>query len=125
MRISDWSSDVCSSDLAAVGPEAIMNHQAAFSFQTVHGNPVCAAAALAMLDTIERDRLAANAAEIGRHLMSLLDGLKRKHALIGDVRGRGLAIGVELAADPAGQAPARHETAPPVYRASDAGRADT
>ena len=31
---------------AAVGPEAIMNHAAAFSFQTVHGNPVCAAAAL-------------------------------------------------------------------------------
>ena len=106
---------------AAVGPEAIMNHQAAFSFQTVHGNPVCAAAALAVLDTIERDRLADNAAETGRHLMSLLDGLKRKHALIGDVRGRGLAIGVELVADPAGKAPAKTETALAVYRAFELG----
>ena len=42
---------------AAVGPEAIMNHSAAFSFQTVHGNPVSAAAALAVLDTIEREDL--------------------------------------------------------------------
>jgi 4-aminobutyrate aminotransferase len=106
---------------AAVGPEAIMNHQAAFSFQTVHGNPVCAAAALAVLDTIERGRLADNAAEIGRHLMSLLDGLKRKHALIGDVRGRGLAIGVELVTDPAGKAPAKTETALAVYRAFELG----
>ena len=50
---------------AAVGPEAIMNHKAAFSFQTTHGNPVCASAALAVLATIERDDLAANAHDVG------------------------------------------------------------
>ncbi|GIK96385.1 MAG: aspartate aminotransferase family protein [Alphaproteobacteria bacterium] len=106
---------------AAVGPEAVMNHRAAFSFQTVHGNPVCAAAGLAVLDTIERDRLAGNATTVGRHLMDLLDGLKQKHELIGDVRGRGLAIGVELVSDRAGKAPARIETALTAYRAFELG----
>ena len=96
---------------AAVGPEAIMNHAAAFSFQTVHGNPVSAAAACAVLDTIERDGLVQNAAAVGEHLMDQLLRLKQRHPLIGDVRGRGLAIGVELVKDRAGRAPAKTETA--------------
>ena len=106
---------------AAVGPEAIMNHAAAFSFQTVHGNPVCAAAALAVLETIDRDRLADNAAEVGRHLMSSLENLKQNHRLIGDVRGRGLAIGVELVTDRASKAPAKIKTALTAYRAFELG----
>jgi 4-aminobutyrate aminotransferase len=106
---------------AAVGPEAIMNHSAAFSFQTVHGNPVSAAAALAVLDTIERDRLIANAAEVGRHLMDSLERLKQKHPLIGDVRGQGLAIGVELVTDREDKAPAKTETALVVYRCFELG----
>ncbi|BCH34263.1 aspartate aminotransferase family protein [Mesorhizobium sp. L-8-10] len=106
---------------AAVGPEAIMNHSPAFSFQTVHGNPVCAAAALAVLETIEREGLADRASEIGRHLMQELERLKQKHALIGDVRGRGLAIGVELVTDRASKSPARQETALAAYRAFELG----
>lgn len=106
---------------AVVGPEAIMNHAAAFSFQTVHGNPVSAAAACAVLDTIERDGLARNAAEVGDHLIAELRRLMQKHALVGDVRGRGLAIGVELVADRAGKAPAKTETAMTVYRAFELG----
>lgn len=106
---------------AAVGPEAVMNHAAAFSFQTVHGNPVCAAAGLAVLETIARDRLAENAAAVGRHLRDLLEGLQQKHELVGDVRGRGLAIGVELVSDRAGKLPARAETAQVVYRAFELG----
>lgn len=106
---------------AAVGPEPIMNHTAAFSFQTVHGNPVCAAAACAVLDAIERDGLVRNAAEVGGHLMRELEQLKQKHALIGDIRGRGLAIGVELVEDRAGKAPAKTQTALTVYRAFELG----
>lgn len=106
---------------AAVGPTAIMNHSAAFSFQTAHGNPVSAAAALAVLDTIGCDGLIDNAAEVGRHLMAGLERLKDKHALIGDVRGRGLAIGVELVTDRASKAPARTETALVVYRCFELG----
>jgi 4-aminobutyrate aminotransferase len=106
---------------AAVGPEAIMNHAAAFSFQTVHGNPVSAAAGCAVLDTIRRDGLAGNATKVGAHLRAQLERLKQKHALIGDVRGRGLAIGVEMVTDRATKAPAKTETALTVYRAFELG----
>lgn len=106
---------------AAVGPEAVMNHAAAFSFQTVHGNPVSAAAACAVLDTIEHEGLAAHAAAVGAHLLDELGKLKEKHALIGDVRGRGLALGVELVRDRAVREPAKAETAMTVYRAFELG----
>lgn len=106
---------------AAVGPEAVMNHAAALSFQTVHGNAVCAAAGCAVLDTIRNDELAANAAETGAYLRKRLEDLKQKHALIGDVRGSGLAIGVELVTDRATKAPAKTETALTVFRAFELG----
>ena len=98
-----------------------MNHKAAFSFQTTHGNPVSASAALAVLATIERDDLVANAREVGSRLMEALQSLKQRHALIGDVRGRGLAIGLELVKDRASKEPARRETAMVVYRAFELG----
>lgn len=103
---------------AVVGPEAIMNHAVAFSLQTVHGNPVCAAAALAVLQTIERDRLVANAERSGKALRAALDELAARHPLIGDVRGRGLALGVELVTD---GKPAARQTALAVYRAFQLG----
>ncbi|GAA4160370.1 aspartate aminotransferase family protein [Shinella granuli] len=103
---------------AVVGPEAILNHAVAFSLQTVHGNPVCAAAALAVLQTIERDNLVANAERTGRMLREALDRLATRHALIGNVRGRGLALGVELVAN---GAPALRQTALAVYRAFQLG----
>lgn len=106
---------------AAVGPEAIMNHSAAFSFQTVHGNPICAAAAKAVLEIIERDSLIEQAAEVGRHLKELLERLQEKHALVGDVRGRGLALGVELVTDRQTRKPAKAEAALTVYRAFELG----
>ncbi|MEW9613164.1 aspartate aminotransferase family protein [Shinella sp. S4-D37] len=103
---------------AVVGPEAILNHAVAFSLQTVHGNPVCAAAALAVLQTIERDRLVANAERTGRVLREALDRLALRHSLIGEVRGRGLALGVELVAD---GKPAARQAALTVYRAFQLG----
>lgn len=106
---------------AAVGPEAVMNHQAAFSFQTVHGNPVCAAAASAVLEAIETEELAENAKRTGAYLLEGLDRLKLKHDIIGDVRGRGLAIGVELVTDRGSKTPASRETAMTVYRSFELG----
>ena len=76
-------------------------------------------AALAVLDTIESHDLPAHAARVGGRLATLLDGLKASHPLIGDVRGRGLAVGVELVDD--AMAPARRETAKVVYRAFELG----
>ncbi|MFT4163550.1 aspartate aminotransferase family protein [Shinella sp.] len=106
---------------AVVGPEAIMNHAVAFSLQTVHGNPVCAAAALAVLETIERDRLVENAERTGRVLQDALRGLAARQHLIGDVRGRGLALGVELVADRSSREPASRQTALTVFRAFQLG----
>lgn len=106
---------------AVVGPEKLMNHEAAFSMQTLHGNPVCASAALAVLDTIDGDSLTDNAASVGSHLQDRLNGLKQKHAMIGDVRGRGLAIGVELVASRQSKEPAAKETALTIYRAFELG----
>lgn len=106
---------------AVVGPEAIMNHAVAFSLQTVHGNPVCAAAALAVLQTIERDHLTQNAERTGAVLREALDRLAARHALIGNVRGRGLALGVELVTDRASREPATRQTALTVYRAFQLG----
>jgi 4-aminobutyrate aminotransferase len=62
---------------------------------TTAGNPVCAAAGLTVLEVIERDGLAARAAEAGERFRAGLRDLSSP--LVRDVRGRGLAIGVELA----------------------------
>ncbi len=66
---------------------------------TFGGNPVCCAAALATLGVIRRERLAAQAEAKGTQLLERLRGLAAKHALIGEVRGLGLMIGIELVSD--------------------------
>ena len=65
---------------------------------TFGGNPVSCAAAIVTLRLL-RERLMANAADVGAHLMAGLKALVDKHRLIGEVRGRGLMIGVELVRD--------------------------
>ena len=75
-------------------------------FSTFGGNPVACAAALAVLDVIEAEGLAANAAETGSYLRDGLVKLAGSHPVVGDVRGVGLLLGVELVADPLTRAPA-------------------
>src|SRR5271154_6547538 len=66
---------------------------------TFGGNPVCIAAALATLDVIEREGLLRNSSEVGNHMMKRMADWPSKHKLVGDVRGRGLMIGVEIVKD--------------------------
>jgi len=73
---------------------------------TFGGNPLCCAAALATLDLVERE-YAANSANVGEYFIGRLRELKQRYPAIGDVRGKGLMIGVELVTDPATKAPAR------------------
>jgi len=63
---------------------------------TFGGNPVSIAAALATLDVIENENLLANATEVGNHMQKRMADWPAKHRLVGDVRGRGLMIGVEI-----------------------------
>jgi 4-aminobutyrate aminotransferase-like enzyme len=65
-------------------------------FSTFGGNPVACSAALAVLAVLEDEDLVANAAEVGRYLRQGLLTLAGRHPLIGDVRGEGLLLGVEL-----------------------------
>lgn len=73
---------------------------------TFGGNPLCCAAALATLDLVERE-YAANAARVGEYLMGQLRRLQARFDCIGEVRGKGLMIGVELVTDRASRAPAK------------------
>ena len=75
-------------------------------FNTFGGNPVSCAAALAVLDVIENENLQQNALDVGQHMIDGLWKLADEHACVGDVRGTGLFLALELVADRAQRTPA-------------------
>jgi len=107
---------------AVVGPSEIMDFAPAFSIMTASGNPVCVSAGRTVLKIIQKENLISNANIIGKNLQKGLRQLSNKHELIGDVRGRGLAIGVELVKNRyKDKKAAKLETAKIVYRAYELG----
>ncbi len=78
----------------AQGPLSVVMHGYTYS-----GHPVSCAAAIAAVDIVVRENLADNAANVGAYFLAALEKLKDKHAVIGDVRGKGLMIAVELVKD--------------------------
>ena len=90
-------------------------------FATFGGNPVSCAIGTAVLDVLRDEALQAHAARVGDALLGELRGLATRHALIGDVRGAGLFLGVELVGDRATLAPATAEAAYVVERMRDEG----
>lgn len=88
-------------------------------FNTYGGNPVSCAAGLAVLDVIRDEGLQANALAVGNHLRAGLEKLKGRHPLLGDVRGLGLFLGLELVRDGRTLEPADAEASYIVERMRD------
>src|SRR5215467_2895148 len=80
-------------------------------FNTFGGNPVVCAMGKAVLEVIEREKMQENSLKLGSHVLAGLEKLKKKYNVIGDVRGKGLMLGVELVKDRATKEPASAECA--------------
>jgi 4-aminobutyrate aminotransferase len=76
---------------------------------TFGGNPLVCAAALASINVIQKEKLAENSAKVGQRMISTLQETKSKFELVGDVRGKGLMIGVELVKDKKTKEPATEQ----------------
>lgn len=85
-------------------------------FNTFGGNPVSCAIGMAVLDEIEENSLQARALEVGTYFLERLQDLASDHEIIGDVRGHGLFIGIELVRDRASLEPAPREASYVVNR---------
>jgi alanine-glyoxylate transaminase/(R)-3-amino-2-methylpropionate-pyruvate transaminase len=90
-------------------------------FNTFGGNPVVCAQGMAVLDIIDREKLQENSLRIGEQLSAGLNRLKEKHNVIGDVRGKGLMLGIELVKDRATKEPAKAECAQVVETCKEMG----
>jgi 4-aminobutyrate aminotransferase-like enzyme len=90
-------------------------------FNTFGGNPVSCSIGLAVLDVLEDERLQENARHVGAELLDGLRGLADRHRLVGDVRGVGLYVGVELVLDRDARTPAGTHAAQVAERMKDRG----
>jgi alanine-glyoxylate transaminase/(R)-3-amino-2-methylpropionate-pyruvate transaminase len=90
-------------------------------FNTFGGNPVVCTQGSAVLDVIERENMQANSLNLGNKILAGLNELKEKYKLIGDVRGKGLLLGVELVKDRQSKEPAREESAQVMEKCKEMG----
>ncbi|MHA1829545.1 MAG: aspartate aminotransferase family protein [Candidatus Heimdallarchaeaceae archaeon] len=79
-------------------------------FSTFGGNPVCSAVALESIAILKEEKLIENAAERGKQFVEGLKAIQKQKQIIGDIRGKGLMIGIELVKDPQSKVPAPNET---------------
>lgn len=105
---------------AVVGRRELLDVEV-YNLFTLGGSPAPAAAGLAVIDVVSDENLKENAARMGELLQDGLRHLARKYPIIGDVRGRGLMVGVELVRDRATREPAGREAARLAYRCFELG----
>ncbi len=108
------SAMLCRPDLDILGDYAIGHY-------THEKNPVTTRAALTTIQIIEDEGLVENAARVGAYALDRMAAMKDKYPLIGDVRGRGFLLGLELVTDRDGKTPANDQAEEVLYRAFDAG----
>jgi 4-aminobutyrate aminotransferase len=106
---------------ATVAPAEILDAVVAGHAFTTAGAPAACAAAIATLDVVRDENLAGNAAEQGDFIISSIREMAARYPLIGEVRGAGLIIGVELVRDPVTKEPAPKECAKLVVRCQQLG----
>jgi 4-aminobutyrate aminotransferase len=102
---------------AVVGRRQIMDAEANLHLNSVSGHPVCCGAAIATIDVTQKEHLAENSARMGARMKEGFERMMSRHPLIGDVRGKGLFIGIELVKDKKTKEPAKKEAGKMVYRA--------
>ncbi|MEO6182148.1 MAG: aminotransferase class III-fold pyridoxal phosphate-dependent enzyme [Verrucomicrobiota bacterium] len=90
-------------------------------FNTFGGNPVVSAMGKAVLEVIEKEKLQENSHKMGTHIKAGLEKLKAKHKIIGDVRGKGLMLGIEMVKDRETKEPAKAECAQVLESAREMG----
>jgi 4-aminobutyrate aminotransferase len=105
---------LCREDLDVAGAYA-------FGHYTHEKNPVTARAALTTIEIIQDEELVDNARRVGAFALERLQDMKARHPLIGDVRGRGLLLGIDLVEDRASKTPATDTAEAILYRCLDAG----
>ncbi len=91
---------------ACIARKSVMDWKKGTHGNTYGGNPISCAAALATIDLIEKEYLK-NAVEVGAYAMDALEEIKAKHPSIGEVRGKGLMIGVEFVTNRESKEPAK------------------
>jgi 4-aminobutyrate aminotransferase len=94
---------------ATVAKEEIMDWEAGSHANTFGGNPVACAAALQVIDIIKQERLLENADRLGAYLLRRLKEFQERYSMIGDVRGKGLMVGVEIVKDRETKEPAAQD----------------
>jgi 4-aminobutyrate aminotransferase len=102
-------------------PELDVGADYAFGHYTHEKNPVTARAALTTIEIIEEEDLVANAASVGAIALNRMQEIMNRRAIVGDVRGRGLLMGLELVTDRAAKTPANAEAEKVMYRALEMG----
>jgi 4-aminobutyrate aminotransferase len=105
---------LCREDLDVAGAYA-------FGHYTHEKNPVTARAALTTIEIIEDEELVDNARRVGAFALERLQDMKARHPMIGDVRGRGLLLGIDMVEDRASKTPAMDTAEAILYRCLDAG----
>lgn len=90
-------------------PEYAAEYATTDAFATFGGNPLSCAAAVAVIEIIQEENYLSRAAKLGKYLKPLLQALKADHEIVGDVRGQGMMLGMELVRDLSTKEPATQE----------------